>query len=176
MRPALYALLWRREPAWLRQNVPDRATPKRTSRINWEFRDQQIANDVESAAVRLKGVIPPIRLTPTALLREAGHIWAVGKKLKLMPTTQLVLNKHVESRRDFAIRRINAIVAEQFDESASPRYWSLVRRAGLRPDILRDKKIQDLLRALIMERGTENQSEAMSGHDLFENRAVCDEQ
>lgn len=173
-RPDLYAFLQRHESAWLHQNSPERARPKQSSRVDWSERDHRIANEVEAAAVRLKECNPPVRLTATALLREAGFIWVVGKKLKSMMTTQLVLSRHVESRRDFALRRIEAVVARFSEQSEPLPYWSLVRSAGLRPDLLRDQKIQDKMRALILERSLGSQSEAASLHDPFESQVVSD--
>lgn len=144
-RPDLYAFLQRHDLVWVCQNAPDRAKPKRVLRVDWVERDQLVAHEVNAAAIRLKLVTPPVRLTMTSLLREAGFIWVVGRKLMRMPMCRVVLAAQAESRRDYAIRRIRTILAECSGQSRTPSYWSLVRRAGLRPDLLCDKMIQELL-------------------------------
>lgn len=144
--PAVYAFLRRHSREWLNEHRPPRRRNKPAQRrVDWFERDANIAMQLDSAAERLLLVVPPIRLTKTAILREAGVAWACGRKRELLPTAHAKLSGLVEDRIGFAIRRIDATrTAVQNCGVRIPR-WRLIRLAGLRPDLAATRYIREAL-------------------------------
>jgi hypothetical protein len=141
--PGAYLFLHRHARNWLDVNLPASRIPiRREPRVNWFKRDQDISDAVKSAVGRLVSCQPPVRLTRTAILREAGYIWVLSGKLEILPNTREVLNRLVEDRTNFAIRRIDAICHERLRCGKSLPRWQLIRLAGLRPDMLVKPEVQ----------------------------------
>jgi hypothetical protein len=138
--PAVYASLRRHAAVWLKNNSPEPLpnTSEKT-RIDWEARDSIFAKKAQVAAENLMSRVPPVKLTPTAILREAQCIWAIPRKLPLLPMTLEALARLAEDRVSFAVRRIHAVA--EAEGAALPR-WQLERKAGLRPDLIRNPEIQ----------------------------------
>jgi hypothetical protein len=154
--PALHAFLYRHARNWLEQHSPVPRQPKvACTHANWNDRDIAISSGVAEAAKRLLTRRPLIRLTRTALLREAGSIWAVAK-LPLLPLTKLALERLEEDRAQFAVRRIEAVSsAESGDGSILPK-WRLIRCAGLRPELLALNPVRTAIRRALRAHGEWN--------------------
>jgi hypothetical protein len=139
--PKIYTFLHRHVPDWLERNSPRRMVSNAvSSRTDWPARDELISSQIPMAVGRLLIRNPPVRLTRTALLREAGVVWAI-KKLSQLPKTESILNRSEESRVNFAVRRVE-VARSQFS-NLEP--WRLIRLAGLRPDLVSDPRIIDVL-------------------------------
>lgn len=90
--PRIYTFLHRHVPDWLERNSPRRKVSNLvSSRTDWTARDELISSQIPMAVGRLLIRNPPVRLTRTALLREAGVVWAI-KKLSQLPKTESILN------------------------------------------------------------------------------------
>jgi hypothetical protein len=145
MRPDLYALLYRYAKEWLNKYSPICARDNSRKIVNWVRRDRQLSNSLNKAPVRLLNRIPLVRLTRTALLRESSALWALGEKRKLLPLAHRTLDRLTESRTDFAARRIIAVAELCSVESEVTPEWALVRKAGLRPDMIQDPAVRNAL-------------------------------
>jgi hypothetical protein len=146
LRPDLYTALYRHARTWLKENSPLPTRSHGHVVVDWAQRDREIEGRIPDAASRLRQRIPPVRVTPTALLREAGAVWAIGKKLRLMPKTQTYLQREAESRTQFAIRRIEAVAAANTTNGAELPLWVVARKAGLRPEIKNDPSVESALK------------------------------
>jgi hypothetical protein len=137
LEPKLYSYLLRHARPWLEENFPSARKPRNVQRmVDWPARDLRISQQVAEGRDRLLHRMPPVRLTRTALLREAGYIWAL-QKLGRLPSTDSVLSSSTETRVAFAVRRIEAVASECNREQNQPvPRWSLIRRANLRPELL----------------------------------------
>lgn len=140
--PGLYMLLWRHDRQWLIQNRPNRASSRQRVRIDWQVRDSEIASGLQVAAEKLGALRPPVWLTRTALLREAGSSWVDRKKLRRMPETRSALEASVESRVAFAVRRVRYAMEQIKITGLDPTEWRLIRAAQLRPDIAKERAVR----------------------------------
>jgi hypothetical protein len=143
----IYTFLRRHAPQWLDSNSPpEKINTIVASHVDWAARDEDISSEIPRAAERLLHREPLVRLTRTAILREAGVVWALTK-LSRLPETDTQLSRREETRINFAIRRI-----EYANTRFSPlEQWKLIRAANLRPDLVSNPVVAAALkRALFL--------------------------
>jgi hypothetical protein len=131
--PATYAWLYRNDRAWLKQHTPytQHREPVR-SRVDWETRDQQVADAVRAAAVRLQNAPgKPRHMTTAALGREAGCLALLQKHRDKLPHTVSALDSLIEDRGAYAIRRIKWAAHTFQQDGSMPKEWELIRLAGV---------------------------------------------
>ncbi|HEV2800384.1 MAG TPA: TnsD family transposase [Pyrinomonadaceae bacterium] len=131
--PREYAWLHQNDPEWLKKHRPHSGRRARsTSSVDWKKRDAEYAVTVKAAAVRLKNNPDrPVQVTKTAIGRAVGAVTLLRQKLHKMPLTDQVLAKVVETRVEYAIRRIRW-AAECFTrDHIIARPWQLVLRANV---------------------------------------------
>jgi hypothetical protein len=145
--PAVYAFLRRYYSDWLNKYQPYRNSKIcGRNRVDWSARDANLTARIGSAARRLLLVSPPVRLTRTAILREAGVVWVCGRKTELLPRTIAALSKLAEDRIGFAIRRIQLAAATAKSHGESMSTWVLIRKAGIRTDLVTIKPVQEAIK------------------------------
>jgi len=102
--------LKRHDNEWLQNNLPPprRKKPVPVRTVDWVKRDARLAQEVRDAALRLRSTSGrPVRITRLGILKEIGVPGHNRKKyLAKLPLTIEALSKVVESRTDYAIRRI----------------------------------------------------------------------
>lgn len=134
--PATYTYLRRYDRTWFEQHQPPRArTDCRRPRVDWRARDAEMFVLARAAISRLKGRTRPVRISQRAIAREMGHISLIEQHLDRIPETAAFLRDAVESRVEFAARKVALIGAARAGKDPLPR-WILVRRANLRPELL----------------------------------------
>jgi len=132
--PVTYTWLYRNDREWLVDNRPQSQKRRLQSQmtVNWQERDEHVAAAVCSAAIQLRSAENrPIQLTKASLGRESGYYSLVHKKLERLPKTAACLEELVETREQYAVRRI--VWAAEFcrKEGISPKKWQLARIAGV---------------------------------------------
>jgi hypothetical protein len=130
-----------REYAWLRQNDSEwleghkprsRKRNQPTTGVDWKRRDAEYAAAVRAAASRLKDAPGrPVQVTRTAIGRAVGAIALLRHKLHTMPLTAQVLSSVVETREQYAVRRVWWVAGLYRQEDVLPREWQLVMRANV---------------------------------------------
>lgn len=130
-----------REYAWLRQNDSEwleRHKPRRqrrylpTASVDWKRRDAEYAAAVGAAASCIKEAPGrPVLVTRTAIGRALGAITLLRQKLQKMPLTAQVLEGLVETREQYAVRRVSWAADLYCREEVLPREWQLVMRANV---------------------------------------------
>jgi hypothetical protein len=131
--PREYAWLLQNDAEWLEGHKP---RPRRrnlsTASVDWKRRDAEYAVAVRAAASRLKDAPGhPAQVTKTAIGRAVGAITLLRQKLHRMPLTAQVLAGVVETREQYAARRIWRAAALYCQEDVLPREWQLVMRANV---------------------------------------------
>lgn len=131
--PREYAWLLHNDSEWLEGHKP---RPKKrnppTASVNWKRRDAEYAAAVGAAASRLKKASGrPVQVTRTAIGRAVGAITLLQQKLHRMPLTAQVLAGGVETREQFAVRRVWWAAGLYCEEDALPRKWQLIVRANV---------------------------------------------
>lgn len=129
----VYTWLYRHDRDWLEAHKPPR---KRVSqpqiRIDWNSRDVQVAAAASAAALRLKNTSgPPVHLTTAAIGRESGCMALIQQHLEKLPLTAQALDGLVETREDYAIRRIQWAANQYQQEHYYPKRWQFIKRAGV---------------------------------------------
>jgi hypothetical protein len=148
--PRVYMWLYRNDGEWLKAYMPPRKQTVSPSRVDWENRDTQWAIAAKLSAERLKNAPErPVQITVAAIARDIGQLANIQKHLDKLPLTAQVLAEVVETREQFAVRRVE-YAAECFrQENVYPKEWQLVRRAGLRPDMEAVQQVKEAIAAAL---------------------------
>jgi hypothetical protein len=131
--PREYAWLLQNDAKWLRVNRPPPARHHiSTSGVDWKRRDAEYAVAVKAAALRLKNAAGrPVRVTKTAIGRAVGANAMLRLKLHKMPLTAQVLASVVETREQYAVRRVWWAAYHYLRDKILPRRWQLILRANV---------------------------------------------
>jgi hypothetical protein len=131
--PREYAWLRQHNSDWLKKHSPQ--TQKHvhtTSSIDWKRRDAEYAVAVRDAASRLINAPGrPIQVTKTAIGRAIGAVTLLQQKLDKMSLTAQVLAGVVETREQYAVRRVWWSADLYCQEYVLPREWQLLMRANV---------------------------------------------
>ena len=150
LSPRVYMWLYRNDREWLKAYMPPRKQTVSPSRVDWESRDTQWAIATKLSAERLKNALArPVQITVTAIARDMGQLANIQKHLDKLPLTAQVLAELVETREQFAVRRVEYAAEHFLDENVCPQRWQLVRRAGLRPDIEATQQVKEAIAAAL---------------------------
>jgi hypothetical protein len=131
--PREYAWLLQNDSEWLKRHKPRPHKHNRsTSGVDWKRRDAQYAIAVRDAAARLKNAAGrPIQITRTAIGRAIGAITLLQQKLHKMPLTAQVLASVMETREQYAVRRVWWAADHYCQEGVLPREWQIVMSANV---------------------------------------------
>lgn len=130
--PRLYAWLYRHDRFWLQANLPICTRRRCQLRVNWKHRDEQLAERVRYAAAALQEeATHPIQITVAAIGRHIRQLAVLQQHLNKLPMTAAVLAGVLETRENFALRRIQWATVTYLQERYCPQRWEFIRRAGL---------------------------------------------
>ncbi len=139
LAPKHYTWLYRHDKEWLNRNSPKPKSVKcNNHRVDWDERDRRLLYEAEQAVKDILKNQKPVRVTISRIGKMIGALALLEKNLNKLPLTKAYLMKARESKTDFRKRRfcwaINAIKdsGEQLD------LWSVLRKAGIRPEYMRD--------------------------------------
>lgn len=135
--PGVHQWLFEHDREWLKQNKPlryrnDKLSKKTEKGIDWESRDQRLADEVRSSAKRLRADLgAPVWVTKAAIARDIGagkfSIMALGK----LPITASALAEVSETREAFAIRKIHWTADCYRQERIRPSLSQFILRTGM---------------------------------------------
>jgi hypothetical protein len=131
--PREYAWLSQNDSEWLgRYSPPPEKRARTKSNVDWQRRDIQYAVAVKDTALHLKNAPGrPTLVSKTAIGRALGAVTLLQQKLHKMPLTAQVLANMVESREDYAVRRIWWVADMYSKEKFLPQEWQLIMRASV---------------------------------------------
>jgi hypothetical protein len=131
--PREYAWLLQNDAGWLEGHKPrHRGRNQATPSVDWKKRDAEYAVAVKVAASHIKDAPGrPVQVTRTAVGRIVGAITLLRQKLHKMPLTSQMLKSVVETREQYAIRRIWWAVNLCLKEKIMPRKWQLMQVANI---------------------------------------------
>jgi hypothetical protein len=129
--PREYVWLLHNDSEWLEDHKP--AIQRRkitTTTVDWKRRDAEYAAAVRAAASCLKKTPSrPVQVTRTAIGRALGALGLLRQKLNKMPLTAQALVSMVETREQYAVRRVRWAADLYRQEGLVPREWQLIMRA-----------------------------------------------
>lgn len=93
MQPAAFAWLYRNDRAWLEEFAKTLANLPRSnnSRVRWDARDSELANQIQSAAIRLQESSGSLRLQLSQLCDEVPTLKGRLSRLDQLPLTRSAL-------------------------------------------------------------------------------------
>jgi hypothetical protein len=155
--PGVYTWLYRNDKAWLQAHRPPNKKLKlRPSRVDWEKRDLQLAEEVKTAALRLRILSGrPVALTTSAIGREIGQLALLQQHLDKLPSTAQALEEHIESREAYAVRRVWWAALDFAQKHIYPDRWQLIKKAGV-ARLIRSSQVKDAINGALqaLERRT----------------------
>lgn len=134
MNPALYAWHYRNNRNWLKEN-PTRTSMKVTAnkRVNWDKRDLETLYSVKRAIQKLYAIEKPMYVNKSRVAKEIDKLSLLEKLLDKLPKTKAYLNKYLETREQFQIRRIKWACRKLYmEDENNVLAWKVRRLAGLR--------------------------------------------
>jgi Tn7-like transposition protein D/TniQ len=131
--PRVYTWLRQNDFEWLKDHRPESQRHiQSTSSVDWKRRDAKYAVAVRVAASSIKDAPGrPVQVTKTAIGRTIGAITLLQRKLYKMPLTAQILAGVVETREQYAVRRVWWAADLYRQEDVLPREWQLVMRANV---------------------------------------------
>lgn len=134
MNRALYAWHYRNNRDWLKENSPRiKGEVTSNNRVDWEKRDLEILQLVKKVIKDLYAMEKPIYVNKSKVAKEIGQLSSLEKQLDKLPKTKAYLNKHLETREQFQIRRIKWACKKLYmDDRNNVVVWKVRRLAGLR--------------------------------------------
>lgn len=132
-RPREYAWLLQNDPEWLKRHSPrSRRRARPAPGLDWKRRDAEYAVTVRAAAERIRNAPDrTAQVTRTAIGRALGATTLLRLKISNLPLTAQVLAGVVETREQYAVRRVWWAADLYCQEDALPREWQLVMRANV---------------------------------------------
>jgi hypothetical protein len=135
--PADYAWLYRHDREWLLAH-PVRRKMEITSapHCHWAHRDEVLSIRVAEAVETIKQrVHPSVRISVSAIGKELGALAYIQRNLDKLPLTKAKVEAELETREEFAVRRLQAAAKRFFEQGESPKAWELLRAAGIREEV-----------------------------------------
>lgn len=132
--PNIYRWLYRHDLAWLKTHLPPKKQKSRSysSRIDWQERDKYLAEQVELSARRLKERVGrPVQTTISAIGKDIGQLALIQQHISRLPKTSRLLEDVVETREEFAIRRIQWTTKKYQEEQCAPSRWQFIKDSGI---------------------------------------------
>lgn len=130
-----YSWLYRHDREWLRAHSPRKPHPPPARRVDWDERDTALAAQVISAASEIMSRTGrPVRVTMRAIGIQLGVTALLENELVHLPRAKAALTMVVESKEEFADRRLQLAAEKLKRQGESLCGWRLIRAAGLRPE------------------------------------------
>lgn len=134
--PGVYTWLYRNDREWLQAHFPvstkGASRSQSSSIVDWKTRDVNLAQMVEISAKHLKCLEGrPVKVTVSAIGKDIGQLSLLQQHLSKLPMTAQQLERHIETREEFAIRRIRWVAKQYQEEIFFPKRWQFIKRAGL---------------------------------------------
>lgn len=128
-----YTWLYRHDREWLKSHSPKAKTIEPgKQRVNWKLRDHQISSVITQTVDDLRHLSGrPRRITRRAIGISLGKKALLEKHLCKLPKTAKSIAAVVESREDFAIRRIRWCLNHCLKHKQIMPRWKFIRFAGI---------------------------------------------
>lgn len=139
--------LYENDGEWLREHLPpvQKSPPRGRPRSNWVARDTWLADKVEQVVERLRAIPGrPVQITKGSIRRKIeNRNWLLQNKfLGRLPLTSAVLKQHLETRVQFAKRRVAWAAQSYYQEQITPTRTQLLSRAGMTQGIWLEPEVK----------------------------------
>ena len=152
--PRVYEWLVHHDLGWLEPHLP---SPSRTGRpiyvVDMSGEDLKLSMEVRQSAAKLKNISgKPIRITKTIIGKDLNKVRILCSNaiLAKLPLTATALIESLETRVEFAIRRINWATDCFRQENTSPTWAAIPFRATLGRDIWHVAEVEEAIDAALL--------------------------
>jgi hypothetical protein len=149
-----YRWLWAYDREWLEQQLPPRRERSwAICQVDWAGRDVRLAQEVRRAAAALKGSSEkPVRVVKREIARYLGEYRQLNssKCLAKLPLTVVALSEAVETRTDFALRRIKWAGGRLREEKRALTFAQVAQRAGINHKMRQAPEIKAAIEAALI--------------------------
>lgn len=129
---------------------PAAVSIKHDVRVVWNARDRNLCRTITQAKeILLREPGRPKRISLAAFGRQLGVLAWVQKHPTRLPLTMALLASAAESREEFAVRKIAWAASTLRSEGCALKEWRLIRRSGLRPELLQNPVIRDSIKTVL---------------------------
>jgi hypothetical protein len=132
LKPKTYVWLYENDPTWLKQNLPQKLVLSHNPKqyINWEQRDLELKSRLESeVATMLLDNGRPKQITKTALGKKADCLPLLLSKLDKMPLTKAALSLLIETKVEYAGRKVRWVANNFRNQQIFPSKSKLINSA-----------------------------------------------
>ncbi len=113
------------------------------NRVDWDKRDVETHESVKEIVEEiLNSPNKPERVTISRVGKKVGKLSLLEKHLFKLPQTNEYLLQHIESVRDFQIRRIKWAIKECQREGYDVQWWRVARVAGIRGEWIEELEVE----------------------------------
>jgi hypothetical protein len=147
----LHQTLYYHDRDWLEAHLPQPRQPGgNTSSVDWSSRDVALAKAVKQSARRMRSVTGrPVRVTKTGIARDINEVSSLLHRLDKLPQTEKALSEVVETRVQFAKRRLRWAADCYRQENILPTRTALAIRASFGCDIWDVPEVKDAIEATL---------------------------
>lgn len=140
----LYTWLYRNDREWLNSNSPKKKQITMVNnRVDWDKRDVETHESVKGIVEEiLNSPNKPERVTISRVGKKVDKLSLLEKHLFKLPQTNEYLLQHIESVRDFQIRRIKWAIKECQREGYDVQWWRVSRVAGIRGEWIEELEVE----------------------------------
>ena len=134
MNKGLYWWLNSCDSDWHLANSPCQSSKLHRGRPkDWASVDRDLSSKVQDAAQNL--IAQSSQVTLTSISKNLGATSLIYSHRHKLPETMAAISKYSESDEDYAIRRIDRVVAEMRQRNESVSRWQILLRAGISPQM-----------------------------------------
>jgi hypothetical protein len=129
-----YYWLWKHDGEWLEQHMPPakKNTPQ-PIRVSWKQWDKKFSKTIAMLSAEITQRDGPlVRVSKEEIIKGLARRSWIEQHLDKLPKTSLALQKYVESREEFLIRRVRWAEAWFIEEGYCPTPHQFAVRAGTR--------------------------------------------
>lgn len=137
LEPALYAWHYRNNQVWLKSHSPNFKMELKINykRVDWYKRDLDLLNKIKRVVKELYALEKPVYVNKSRVGKAIGELSLIEKKLNKLPNTKEYLNKNLETREQYQIRRIKWACNQLFNDEGVLTDWKIKRLAGLKGNL-----------------------------------------
>jgi hypothetical protein len=154
--PALWSWLYRNDIHWLQSIKPPKVVNYVNDRVDWLVRDDELFDRIVGIKDEFYNYtnLKPERISVTSIGRKLGILAILEQHIDKLPKTNHLIQSIVESRIDFAKRKIRWALFKLHRNNETVKEWKVVRLAGVGRLVKNDEcklQIEAEIRKLIYE-------------------------
>lgn len=130
----MYTWLYRNDRDWLNKNSPYFNRRNNNKRVDWNNRDDKIAEEIIQTVIDILMQDKPKRINISSIGKAIDKLTLLEKHIDKLPKTNFILNEVTETVEEFQKRRIVWAIEQLKLQGESLEKWKILRLAGIKND------------------------------------------